>query len=299
MGRFDGKVALVTGSGSGIGAAITDQLLTEGARVVGADLRPGPQGERYLPVRCDVTNEDDVRAAVAAAVENFGRLDLGINVAGASRAGTVLQQTEEDWDFTVDLVLKGVFLSVKHEAAAMADGGAIVNVSSLNAHVPMWFGAAYSSAKAGVEMFTKNAALELGGQGIRVNVVLPGLVETPLTAEMMSSEPLMADFEEKIVLSRAAQPEEIAAPVLFLASDEASYITGTALVVDGGWEITGYPNLAKHWSRTTTLPAAPPDSIAFEPTRKGSAHASSVLRPDRGPAGPVREGNRSARARRG
>lgn len=247
MGRFEGKVAVVTGSGSGIGAAITRQLLAEGAAVVGADLRPGQKQDNYMPVRCDVTKEEDVRRAVAIAVDEFGRLDLGINVAGASKPGTVLDQSEEDWDFTVDLVLKGVFLSVKHEAAAMIEGGAIVNISSLNAHVPMWFGAAYSSAKAGVEMFTKNAALELGGRGIRVNVVLPGLVETPLTAAMTSSEALMADFDQRIVLSRAAQPEEIAAPVLFLASDDASYITGTSLVVDGGWEITGYPNLAKYW----------------------------------------------------
>ena len=142
--------------------------------MVGPDLKPGDEVERYVPVGGDVTDAADVAGAVAKAVEKFGALHPGFNVAGASRAGTVLEQSEEDWDFTVDLVLKGVFLATQHEARAIRDagGGAIVNISSLNAHVPMWFGAAYSSAKAGVEMFSKNAALELGGAGIRVNAAL-------------------------------------------------------------------------------------------------------------------------------
>ncbi|SMY11120.1 SDR family NAD(P)-dependent oxidoreductase [Brevibacterium jeotgali] len=103
------------------------------------------------------------------------------NVAGASKSAPIEEMSEGDWDFTVDLVLKGIFLSVKHEARAMSGGGAIVNVASLNAHVPMWLGAAYVAGKAGAEGFTKNAALELGGKGIRVNAILPGLVTTPLS----------------------------------------------------------------------------------------------------------------------
>lgn len=248
MGRFDGKVALVTGSGSGIGKAIVDGILADGGAVVGLDLKPGDEAERYVPVTGSVTSGADVERAVAEAVERFGGLHLGFNVAGASRAGTVLEQSEEDWDFTVDLVLKGVFLATQHEARAMREsgGGAIVNISSLNAHVPMWFGAAYASAKAGVEMFTKNAALELGGLGIRVNAILPGLIATPLTSAFTGAPELMADFESKIVLRRAGTPEEIAAPALFLASQDASYVTGTSLVVDGGWEITGYPDLSRY-----------------------------------------------------
>lgn len=246
MSRFENKVALITGSGSGIGAAAVELLLAEGAKVVGADLKPGEGREGYVPVECDVTSEADVQRAVATAVEHFGRLDLAFNVAGAAKSAPIVGLSEEDWDFTVDLVLKGVFLAVKHEAAAMTEGGAIVNVSSLNAHVPMWFGAAYVAGKAGAEMFTKNAALELGSRGIRVNAILPGLVATPLTTAFTGNEALMEDFHEKIVLSRPADPMEIARPMLFLASDDASYITGTSLVVDGGWEITGYPNLAKY-----------------------------------------------------
>src|SRR5690606_9236565 len=154
---------------------------------------------------------------------SFGRLDIAFNVAGASKAGPIVDLSEADWDFTVDLVLKGVFLSTKHEARAMTDGGAIVNISSLNAHVPMWGGSAYASAKAGVEMFTKNAALELGRSGIRVNAILPGLVATPLTSGFTDAPELLADFESKIVLGRAADPTEIAAPTLYLASDDAGY----------------------------------------------------------------------------
>ena len=124
--------------------------------------------------------------------------------------------------------------------------GAIVNISSLNAHVPLFGGSAYASGKAGVEMFTKNAALELGRNGIRVNAILPGLVATPLTARFIGNEALYQDYIQRIVLGRAASPEEIAAPTLFLASDEARYVTGTSLVVDGGWEITNYPDLSKY-----------------------------------------------------
>lgn len=236
---------MVTGAASGIGAATVDGLLAGGARVVGGDLNPDENRENYTAVRCDVTQEADVEALVRVAVEQHGRLDLAFNVAGAARSAPIIDQAEEDWDFTVDLVLKGVFLSVKHEARAMTAGGAIVNVSSLNAHVPMHGGAAYASGKAGAEMLTKNAALELGDCGIRVNAVLPGLVDTPLTTGLTTSEALAEDWKSVIVAGRPGRPEEIAAAMLFLASDEASYITGTSLVVDGGWEITGYPDLRK------------------------------------------------------
>ena len=122
-------------------------------------------------------------------------------------------------------------------------GGSIVNISSLNAHVPMHTGAAYSSAKAGVEMFTKNAALELAVDQIRINAVLPGLIDTPLTKRRLVNKPLMEVWLDRIPLGRPGLPEDVAKACLFLAGDDAAYITGTSLVVDGGWEITGYPDL--------------------------------------------------------
>lgn len=255
-GRFAGKVAVVTGGASGIGAAIVRRLVQEGAQVVAADINAeslqkmeSEAAGKVASVVTDVTREDAVEAMVAAAVERFGGLHVAFNVAGASRGAAIVDMSEADWDWTVDLVLKGVFLSTKHEARQMqASGirGAIVNISSLNAHVPLYGASPYASAKAGVEMFTKNAALELGRDGIRVNAILPGLVATPLTSPFTGNEPLKQDFLNRIPLGRTGAPEDIAAPSLYLASDDAAYITGTSLVVDGGWEITNYPDLSKY-----------------------------------------------------
>src|SRR5690606_13066598 len=140
----------------------------------------------------------------------------------ASKGGPIVDLDEADWDWTVDLVLKGVYLSTKHEARQMkasGAGGAIVNISSLNAHVPMWGGSPYVAAKAGVEIFTKNAALELGGDGIRVNAILPGLIATPLTSPFTGNDALRDDFLRRIPLGRTGTPEDIASPSLYLASD--------------------------------------------------------------------------------
>jgi NAD(P)-dependent dehydrogenase (short-subunit alcohol dehydrogenase family) len=253
-GRFDGKVAVVTGGGSGIGLATVRRLLAEGARVVAGDLDPRGQlgalaaelGGEFVGVRADVTVEADMAALVATAVERFGALHCAFNVAGGSRPAYLLDMTEADWDFTVDLCLKGVMLGLKHQARRMVvqgAGGAIVNVASLNAHVPMHAGSAYATAKAGVEMLTRNAALELAEYGIRVNAVLPGLVQTPLTRRHFDNPDALAAYNARTPLGRPAQPEEIAAPLLFLASEEASYVSGASLLVDGAWAVSGYPDM--------------------------------------------------------
>ncbi|WP_018179029.1 SDR family NAD(P)-dependent oxidoreductase [Jongsikchunia kroppenstedtii] len=251
--RFADKTAVVTGAASGIGAAIARRLIAEGATVVGLDIAEdalvamaGEFGDAFLAAPADVTDEDAVSSAIAAGVERYSGIDLAFNVAGASRYGPITELAADDWDFTVDLVQKAVFLCVKHEArqlVAQGRGGAIVNVASLNAHIPMVGGSPYSTGKAGVEMFSKNAALELAPAGVRVNAVLPGLVDTPLVAPVMGFEPAKNMFLERIPMGRAAAPDEIAAPCLYLASDDASYVTGTSLMVDGGWEISNYANL--------------------------------------------------------
>ncbi|MBC3194725.1 SDR family oxidoreductase [Pseudonocardia sp. C8] len=247
-GRFDGKVALVTGGASGIGAAIVRRLRAEGARVVLADIAdPAPDSDEHVvAVRADVTDEAAVGSAVATAVDRFGRLDVAFAVAGAARFGTIADGDTADWCWTVDLVLHGSYLTVRHAARAIretGDGGAMVLVSSLNAHVPLYGASSYAAAKAGTENLARSAALELAGDQIRVNAVLPGLVATPLTAEFRAHTGLNADFLSRIPQRRAAEPEEIAGPCLYLASDDASYVTGTSLVVDGGWEISNYPDL--------------------------------------------------------
>ncbi|MFN4091141.1 MAG: SDR family NAD(P)-dependent oxidoreductase [Alphaproteobacteria bacterium] len=259
-GRFEGRVAVVTGGASGIGLAIVRRFLTEGGRVVACDVdadrlgaMEGELGADLLAVRADVTREAEVAALFDRCVERFGAVHCAFAVAGASRPAHIVDMPEADWDFTVDLCLKGVMLTVKHAARRMIAqgnnggsangvGGAIVSIASLNAHVPMHAGAAYASAKAGVEMLTKNAALELAEDGIRVNAVLPGLVQTPLTRRHFENERALAAFKERIPMGRAAQPEEIAGPALYLASDDASYVSGAGLLVDGAWAVSGYPD---------------------------------------------------------
>lgn len=251
-GRFTGQVALVAGGASGIGLAITRRLLAEGARVVVGDLDTARldalQAEapaNLAAVVSDVVREADAEALVATAVKRFGGLHMAFNVAGASRPGSIVNLSETDWDFTVDLCLKGVFLGIKHQGRHMlaAGGGAIVNIASLNARVPMYGGAAYASAKAGVEMLTRNAALEWGPRGVRVNAVLPGLVQTPLTRRHFENPEILAAFMARIPLGRAAQPGEIAGPALFLASADAGYVSGASLLVDGAWAVSGYPDM--------------------------------------------------------
>jgi meso-butanediol dehydrogenase / (S,S)-butanediol dehydrogenase / diacetyl reductase len=250
--RFAGKVAVVTGAASGIGLAISKRLLQEGARVVGLDLQGAPDlGANFVALEGDVTTEAAAETLVAPAVDRFGGLHAAFNVAGGSRPGYIVDLAEGDWDFTVDLCLKGVFLGMKHQARQMmrqggdqgGKRGAIVNIASLNAHVPMHAGSAYVAAKAGVEMLSKNGALEFAEFGIRVNAILPGLVQTPLTRRHFDNPDALAAFEARIPMGRPAQPEEIAAPSLYLASDDASYVNGASLLVDGAWAVSGYPDM--------------------------------------------------------
>lgn len=254
MSRFIGKVALVTGGASGIGAAVAAQLVAEGASVLLFDLNAAAlaQAAKELGAQVavsagDVTNEADVEAAVGLAVERFGGVDAAFNVAGTVRLGTITDIAVEDWQFTVDVILKGTFLTTRHVARAMrraGRGGAIVNVSSINAHIPMYGGSSYAAAKAGVENFAKCSALELAGDGIRVNAVLPGVVDTPMTTPLLAIDAMAQDINGRIPLGRVATPAQIAEACLYLASDQASYVNGTSLVVDGGWEISNYPDLS-------------------------------------------------------
>jgi meso-butanediol dehydrogenase / (S,S)-butanediol dehydrogenase / diacetyl reductase len=251
--RYSGKVAVVTGAASGIGQAIARRLVHEGGAVVAGDIAEGgleklvaELGERCLPVTCDVTREADVEGLIAAAMNHFGGLHAAFNVAGGARPALIVDMTEEDWDFTVDLCLKGVLFGMKHAGRQMianGAGGAIVNISSLNSRVPMHFGSAYCAAKAGVAMLSQCGALELGEHGIRVSAVSPGLTVTPLVQPLLDVPAALQAYLDRIPLGRPAQPEDIAASALFLASDEASYISGVNLFVDGAWEQTAYPDL--------------------------------------------------------
>jgi NAD(P)-dependent dehydrogenase (short-subunit alcohol dehydrogenase family) len=227
-------VALVTGAASGIGAATTARFRDEGAVVATLDL----QGDVDHAV--DVRDEAAVEAAVRAVVEREGRLDAVVNAAGVAGGGPVHLLPAEEWDRVVDVNLKGTFLVAKHVAAAMvAQGsGSIVNIASIEGLEGTEGGSAYNASKGGVVLLTKNMAIDYGRIGIRVNCICPGFIETPMMAAVMENEGMKTyrdKWLEEHKLGRFGQPSEIAAAALFLASDDASFVTGHALVVDGGF----------------------------------------------------------------
>jgi meso-butanediol dehydrogenase/(S,S)-butanediol dehydrogenase/diacetyl reductase len=252
-GRFDGKVAVVTGGASGIGAAIVRRFIAEGGSVAVGDLAKdklvaleAEYGDKLVGVVADATNEGDIADLVQAAVDRFGGLDCGFNVAGGAQGGSILDGDIAEYKFTVDLCQVGVLIGMKHEAKAIiasGGGGSIVNVSSLNSIVPMYGAAGYCSSKAGAAMLSQVGALELAEYGIRVNTLSPGLVDTPMTAPLLGFPGVLDAYLERIPAKRAATPEDQAAAALFLSTDDASYISGVNLVVDGAWAQTGYPDL--------------------------------------------------------
>lgn len=253
MARFDGKVAVVTGGVSGIGAAITRRLADEGANVFVADINadaiaaaPTTFGPSVAGLVTDITDEAAMEALFAAALDTFGSIDIVFNVAGGSRPGAIVDMDLATWDFNIKLNLYGAFLGTKLGAKhflAEKKAGSIINIASLNSQVPMFGGAGYSTAKAGVVMLTRNAALELAGEGIRVNAVSPGLVSTPLTGGLMQIPGVLESYLERIPTGRPAEPEEIAGVALFLASEDAAYVNGENIIVDGAWNTSGYPDL--------------------------------------------------------
>ncbi len=246
--RLAGKVALITGGASGMGQSEATIFATEGARVVVADLleaqgkdvtaaitRAGGQA-RF--VRLDVTSEADWEAAVAAAVAAFGKLDVLVNNAGISGTFDPDTLSTSAWDTLMSVNAKGVFLGMKHAIPAMrqAGGGAIVNISSISGFIGQdRIHMAYNASKGAVRLMTKSAAVQFARDGIRVNSVHPGVMP-PMRTSKASADPAWREKTLRAVpMKREGRVEEVAYAVLFLASDEASYITGTELVVDGGY----------------------------------------------------------------
>ena len=227
-------MALVTGAASGIGEATTARFRDEGAEVATLDL----QGDVDHAV--DVRDEAAVEAAVRAVVERAGRLDTVVNAAGVAGGGPVHLLPAEEWDRVVDVNLKGTFLVAKHAAAAMLGqrSGSIVNIASIEGLEGTEGGSAYNASKGGVVLLTKNMAIDYGRVGIRVNCICPGFIETPMMAAVMENEGMKTYRDrwlEEHKLGRFGRPSEIAAAALFLASDDASFVTGHPLVVDGGF----------------------------------------------------------------
>lgn len=245
--RLDGKVALISGGARGMGAEEAKLFAREGAKVVIGDIleAEGKQTEAEvneiggdcLFVRLDVTNEADWKAAVGAAVARFGKLDILVNNAGIFRGAKVEDTSTEEWDQVMDINAKGVFLGTKVAIPEMrkAGGGSIVNISSVAGLVGNPFISAYNASKGAVRIFTKSTAVQYAKEGIRANSIHPGVIETPMTQDVVN-EPDFKEFRLSAnPISRLGQPADIAYGVLYLASDEASFVTGSELVIDGGW----------------------------------------------------------------
>jgi NAD(P)-dependent dehydrogenase (short-subunit alcohol dehydrogenase family) len=255
MGRLDGKVAIVTGGASGIGAATVRRFIEEGARVLIADLQgevaadlARSLGPDAMPFPCNVVHESEIAAAVAAAVDRWGRLDILFNNAGfGGITGPIEETSVEEYEMTMNVLLRSVFLGTKHAAPVMKRqaSGSIINTASVCAFEAGIGTQLYSVAKAGVVMMTKTAALELAEFGVRVNAVCPGYIATPLAA----GRPLGENTPERVQvgldrlreasrdnqpIGRSGEPEDIANMALFLASDDSEWVTGQAMVVDGG-----------------------------------------------------------------
>ena len=248
-GSFTGKVAFITGGSSGIGRATALAFARAGASVVVGDVAAQgnqetarlieQEGGRALAVRCDVTQTDDVKAALEKTGETFGRLDFAFNNAGIEpkKPAPTADYDEEEWNRIIDIDLRGVFLCMKHEIPLMLahGGGAIVNTSSGAGIIGIKGSPAYTAAKHGVIGLTRAAALDYAAQNIRVNAVCPGYIDTPMMGRFTGGTP---EGRAKVIseepIGRMGRPEEIANAVLWLCSDAASFVVGHAMVVDGG-----------------------------------------------------------------
>lgn len=245
--RLENKTAIITGGASGIGRAAALRFAAEGAQLVIADVNCEggretaqlieQQGGNALFIETNVSDSKQVKGLVSATVETYGKLDILFNNAGIGNPDVKsVDLEEEDWDMIIDINLKGVFLGIKYAVPEMkkTGGGAIINTSSLLGIKGQKYLAAYNASKAGVILLTKNAALEYGRDHIRVNAIAPGVIDTQIIDGWKNDERKWPIISRANALGRIGTPEEVANAVLFLASDEASFITGATLSVDGG-----------------------------------------------------------------
>src|SRR5277367_2815814 len=241
-GLLDGRIALITGAGSGIGEGIARGMAQAGARIVAVDI-DGAAAERTAKelggkaYACDVSDRKAVDALAAAVAREVGAISVLVNNAGIIRRGTVFDaKARDDWDATMAVNLDGPYLvTTAFLEPLKATQGAVVNIGSVQSFVALPNSAAYTASKGGVRALTKALAIELSPLGIRVNAIGPGLIATPLNAKARENPDYMKNFQGRIPLGRLGTPEDVAGPAVFLASDMARYVTGVTLPVDGGF----------------------------------------------------------------
>ena len=244
--RLDNKVALISGGARGIGAAVAKIFAQEGAQLVICDILEDEgrktaeeitaAGGECVFVRLDVTSETDWAQAAAEVTSRFGRLDILVNNAGIYRAHIVEETTAAEWDQVMNINAKGGFFGTKYAIPAMreAGGGSIVNISSVAGLVGSRQTTAYTASKGAVRLFTKSTAIQYASDGIRANSVHPGTIVTPMTEGFLAASTMRQDRMDRTPLKRVGRPEDVAYGALYLASDEASFVTGSELVIDGG-----------------------------------------------------------------
>ncbi len=252
MSESSAQRAVVIGGASGIGWAVAQGLAARGRQVTIADRNADGAAERAADLGAphdaagvDVTDE----ASVAALFDAVGDVDIVVNTAGFGGFGRITELAVEDFRAIVDCCLTGGFIVMKHAGRHLRDGGSLVSITSLNARLAAPGMSAYCSAKAGLAMLTQVAALELGPRGIRVNAVSPGFVHTPLTELVTMADGVLEDYIENTPLGRVGVPEDVAEAVMFLCSDEASWLTGEVLDLNGGAHLKRYPDVLAHVDR--------------------------------------------------
>jgi NAD(P)-dependent dehydrogenase (short-subunit alcohol dehydrogenase family) len=240
MSRFEGRTVVVTGAGSGIGAELVTLFASEGATVVGADLSADTVSGDAIAVSCDVSSSDDVERLMSTALDRTGRLDVVCNNAGIGSTTDPVSCTVEEWDGVFAVNCRGVFLGTKHALPHMLSEGAgsIVNTASVAGLIGLRDRAAYCASKGAVIAFTKAVAIQYAGTGVRCNCVAPGTVDSPWVGRLLDAaadpDAARAALVARQPLGRLGQPAEVAKAIAYLASDDAAFVTGEALVIDGG-----------------------------------------------------------------
>jgi meso-butanediol dehydrogenase/(S,S)-butanediol dehydrogenase/diacetyl reductase len=236
--KIENKIAIVTGSSAGIGKAIAERFIKEGARVVFSDINEidvSQFGDNAIFKKCDVSKSNEVNELVSVCLEKFGGLDIMVNNAGIGTLADITNLSDEEWQKVIDINLSGVFYGARAASKVMKQGGSIINMSSILGSVGFASAVAYCAAKGGVDQITKAGALDLSKKGIRINSIAPGFIKTNITKGLQEDETYSNFINSMTPMGRMGEVDDIAKAAVYLASDDSSYVTGLTLYVDGGY----------------------------------------------------------------